>query len=98
MTYKNLFFFILGPIILGVILANLTWFVSYPIAPWSIARGLPFPFFDDVVECVLPPGATDCPGGSFSWIGYILDLLFWSIIMLAIVQSIKFFTRRKLRK
>lgn len=93
MTYKNLFFFILGPIILGVILANLTWFFSYPVGPFTFFRGLPFPFFT-LSGDIIPPG----PFSDFSWIAYILDLLFWSIIMLAIAQSIKFFTRRKLRK
>lgn len=93
MLYRNLFLFILGPIILGVILANLTWFWVSIRVPWAVERGIPFPFYSKTIECVLPVGAEKCPGEDFIWEGYVLDLFFWVIIILIIVQSIKFFAK-----
>ena len=89
MAYRNLLYFILVPIILGIILANLTWFLVSIRLPW-IERGIPFSFYSETGECVLPPGTEKCPSDYFIWKGYILDLFFWAIIMLIIAQFIKF--------
>jgi TRAP-type C4-dicarboxylate transport system permease small subunit len=94
MRYKKLFFFF-GLIILGIVLTNLTWFFRYPVAPWAFGRGLPFPFFEEVTECLLP-----CPPPKFYWDIYLLDLFFWIATLLIITQIIKLLAKltRKIEK
>lgn len=90
--YRKRFFLYLGPIVFGIILANLTWFFEQPITPAHSGRGLPFPFFIEVVEGVCIGGECRFPR-QFDWGAYFLDLILWVLPILAIMQFIKLCTK-----